>query len=346
VTTQASPKVTVLMPVYNGASYLSEAMRSILSQSFADFEFLVIDDGSTDDSASIVQGFQDPRIRLVHNGSNLGLVASLNKGMALAAGQYLARMDADDISRPTRLAQQVRFMDEHPGVGVCGSWVRFIPKENDYIWKLPGSSQEIRCWLFSGVGVAHPSVMMRRELFVRHGLQYDPSFTHIEDYELWGRAIRFMDFANIQEVLLDYRISPEQVCTRHEALQLATVVSLRAERLRELGIDPSRDEQRLHEAIVNGKSLPDADYLERAERWLVRLETANRAAGLYQADLFAKRLLGIWFSVCLSLSGTGRCSWQRCQASALWAAAGASLWPRARALAAWMTRKKGNAVPS
>lgn len=327
------------MPVYNGERYLREAMESILEQAFTDFEFLIINDGSTDNSVAIIQSYINPRIRLVHNDGNLGLAVSLNKGLELAQGEYIARMDADDVSRPERLKRQVSFMDANPRVGVCGSWVKFFPKANNYVWKLPERSEEIRCWQFHTVGVAHPSVMMRRRLFAEHKLLYDPQYRYAQDYELWGRAIRYMDFANIQKVLLDYRISPEQICAMHGAEQLATVAPLRLQRLRDLGLEPTLVEQELHEMIMNGMAPPDGVLLDRAEQWLLQLGSANRAVGAYPADCFSRRLLDIWFSTCLSLADASACSLRRCLMSPLWSTVNASAWHRVRALGAWVERK-------
>ena len=121
-----NPKVTVLMPVYNGEKYLKEAITSILLQTFDDFEFLIINDGSSDASVDIIQSFRDPRIRLVHNDTNIGLIATLNKGLKLAHGKYVARMDQDDISLPRRLEKQTYFMDNNPDVGVCGTWIKLF----------------------------------------------------------------------------------------------------------------------------------------------------------------------------------------------------------------------------
>ena len=331
------PKVSVLMPVFNSSGYLSEALQSILRQTFADFEFIIINDGSTDDSADIINKFSDPRIRLMHNGTNLGVVESLNRGLVMARGEYVARMDADDLSRPTRLAKQVAFLDNNPRVGVCGSWVRFIP--DNTIWKLPESFDEIKCWQFHSVGVAHPVVMIRRKVFVENGLFYDPRYQHIEDYELWGRALNYMDFANIQEVLLDYRISSEQICSRHGARQLESARSLRAERLKEIGIIPTSAEQELHEAIMNCRLPSDRVYLDQAEQWLLRLESANSAVGKYRKDFFAKRLLAIWFSICANPGSAGICSWKRCRDSLLWSRANTSSWYGIRAFGAWITHK-------
>jgi len=330
------PRVSVLMPVYNGERFLHEAINSILGQTFADYEFLIINDGSVDKSIDIIKSYSDKRIHLVNNESNLGLVASLNKGFGLARGEFIARMDADDVSRPERLAQQVCFMDDNPLVGVCGSWVQYLSKADRSVWKLPKESEEIRCWQFHTVGVAHPSVMLRRRFFCEHALRYDPQYRHIEDYELWGRAIRYMKFANIQKVLLDYRISSGQICALHSAEQHEAIVPLRLQRLRELGIEPTPDLQQLHEMIMNGVLPSGPEQLDQAEQWLIQLESANRETGVYSVQLFSRRLLDIWFSNCVADSS---CTLRRCLMSPLWSTIHHSIWHQTRAFGAWIIRK-------
>ena len=326
------------MPVYNTAPYLAEAIRSILWQTFTDFEFLIIDDGSTDESVAVIRKFNDPRINLLHNETNLGLVASLNRGLTLAKGDYVARMDADDISRPERLRCQVDFMDVNLRVGVCGSWIQLFPASDNTVRKFPKNSEEIQCWQFHAVGVAHPSVMLRRHFFVDNGLFYDPAYRHIEDYELWGRAMLHMEFANIQKVLLNYRIGSEQICAVYAAEQTAAMAPIRLQRLRELGIEPDQSDQELHEIIMNNTLVPEARYLDRAERWLMRLYSANNAGGAYPSDIFSRRLLEIWFSICLIHYDGAVCSWKRCLYSPLWSALNASMWHRVRAFGAWALR--------
>ena len=139
-----NPLVTVLMPVYNGEKYLKEAIESILNQTFKDFEFLIINDGSTDNSVKIIQSFNDLRIRLIHNESNIGLIKTLNKGLKLSNGKYIARMDCDDVSLPKRLSVQINFMEKHPEIGVCGSWVKIIGLEQKFINKYPQKHEEAR----------------------------------------------------------------------------------------------------------------------------------------------------------------------------------------------------------
>ncbi|OGU12915.1 MAG: hypothetical protein A2075_15675 [Geobacteraceae bacterium GWC2_58_44] len=327
------------MSVFNGAKYLPVAIESILGQSFADFEFLIIDDGSTDDSVSLIEGYRDPRIRLVRNERNLGLAASLNLGLEIARGEYVARMDDDDISRPERLACQVGFMDAHPAVGVCGSWVRVFPGFDDYIWKFAASSEDIRCRLFYKVGVAHPAVMLRKKPFAEHSLFYDPAYRAAQDYELWGRAIRQMEFANVQRVLLDYRIGQGEAAARNAARQMESVAPLRLQRLHELGVEPTPEQQQLHETIMNDLLPADEGALAQAEVWLLQLEAANRKSRVYPELLFARHMCYLWFEFCCRSSDAGVCSWERYSRSPLFTRAPYSLLERVRFAGAWLARR-------
>jgi len=326
------------MSVYNGGKHLGAAMESILRQTLGDFEFLIVDDGSTDDSADLVLGYGDPRIRLIRNESNFGLAASLNKGLLLARGEYVARMDADDISRPDRLACQVRFLDSHPGVGVCGSWVRLFPGFGGYVWTFPEGTEDIRCRQFYKVGVAHPAVMLRRKFFTEHRLCYDPAYRVAQDYELWGRALQYMEFANIQKVLLDYRMTPEQGGSRNGTAQRAAVAPLRLQRLLELGVEPTKQQQQLHEEIMNDLLPTDQGSLARAEEWLLRLTAANRESGTYPALLFARHMCYLWFEICCRASDAGACSWRRCRRSGLFEAGGYPVLQQARFALGWLAR--------
>ena len=165
-----SPRVTVLMSVYNGQGFLRQAIQSILNQTFTDFEFLIIEDGSTDATVEIVRSFPDQRIKLCLNGSNIGLISSLNQGLSLATGEYIARMDADDISLSTRLERQVAFMDAHPSVGVCGSWLETFGIPPKSRWCPPADDAQIRCeHLFHSV-IYHPTVILRKDFFAKHNL--------------------------------------------------------------------------------------------------------------------------------------------------------------------------------
>jgi glycosyltransferase involved in cell wall biosynthesis len=217
-----NPRVTVLMPVYNGAQYLHEAMESILQQSFTDFEFLIINDASTDQSANIINSYSDLRIRLVENDRNIGLVHTLNRGIDLAKGEFIARMDCDDISIPERLEKQLVLMEHYSEVGVCGGWIEYF-MGRQLVLQLPLSDEEIKRTLPLYNPMAHPTVMIRTAVIKTQQLYYDPEYRHVEDYELWTRLAAITCFANIPEVLLKYRIHPEQIGQQHSVEQVEVV---------------------------------------------------------------------------------------------------------------------------
>lgn len=224
----AAPVVTVLMPVYNGEKYLAEAIESILMQTFGDFEFLIINDGSTDGTAAILADYQqrDERIQVYHQ-ENEGVVASLNRGLGLARGKYVARMDADDVSMPERLAKQVVFMEAHPDVGVLGTWVQVIDGDGNtsYRIQLPTQHGVLRWSLCFYCPLAHPTVMMRRQVVERAG-GYDSSMVHAEDYDLWRRLSGVTRLANLQDVLLQLRLHEANVSMVHASEQRRNAVRI------------------------------------------------------------------------------------------------------------------------
>jgi len=197
------------MPVYNGVKHLDEAIKSILNQTFKNFEFIIIDDGSTDDSVKIIKSYNDNRIRYFENNENLGQSTTLNKGLNLARGKYIARMDQDDISTPVRFVKQLEFMEDNSNIDVCGSWVELIGKYNDVIY-LETQSEEIKISLLTNQNILHPSVMIRKSTLLNYNLKYNPSYTIANDYDLWVRMIEYCSFANIPETLVKHRIHYNQ----------------------------------------------------------------------------------------------------------------------------------------
>lgn len=203
-----TPLVTVLMPVHNGETYLRSAIESILSQTFSNFEFLIINDGSSDKSVDIIESYKDERIRLIHNESNLGLPATLNKGIDLTQGKYIARMDCDDVSLPNRLKKQVSYMQAHPEIGILGTNCQMIGpqdqpgKHSDY----PTKHGFIRWRLAFGSFLAHPTVMMRTDILRRLGgyRMLDVA----QDYDLWQRAAWETRLACLPQPLLKLRYNP------------------------------------------------------------------------------------------------------------------------------------------
>jgi glycosyltransferase involved in cell wall biosynthesis len=203
-------KISVILPIYNAEKYLSDAINSILNQNYTDFEVLAIDDGSTDASLEILKSFNDPRITIIQNNENLGLIRTLNRGLDLAQGKYIARMDADDISLPTRFEKQVNLLDNNPDIGVCSSWLEFFGDSNEKI-KFPIEHDEIYFRFLLGVQVGHANSMIRRDLIEKLNIRYNPQFPHSEDTNLWVNLMPHTHFANIPEILYRYRKYNEQV---------------------------------------------------------------------------------------------------------------------------------------
>jgi glycosyltransferase involved in cell wall biosynthesis len=200
------PTISVLMPVFNAQKDLRQAIDSILNQSFADFEFLIIDDGSTDDSAYIVRSYLDARIRFLQNPKNLGLVPTLNRGLSEARGKYIARMDADDISEPLRFESQLALLEKTPA-DICGGLFRIIDADGKVTGtvSVPFQTDELIACLANTVPFAHGSVMMRSSFLRDHQLQYGPS-PYAEDHDLWIRIFEYGGrFANVSEMLFQYR---------------------------------------------------------------------------------------------------------------------------------------------
>lgn len=204
--TDMTPLVSVLLPVYNGEAYLAESIQSILDQTFANFELLILNDGSKDRSLEIIQGFKDSRIKVINNPQNLGLIATLNKGLVEARGQFVARMDADDKAFPERFKIQYEYLSGHPEVAVVGTWAQVIDKDGKFIklHRNPLDHYAIMYELMFGNTITHPSIMMRKDVVISVG-GYDKNWQHAEDYDLYSRLVHRHKLANIGQPLLYYR---------------------------------------------------------------------------------------------------------------------------------------------
>ena len=202
-----SPMVSVILPVYNGLPYLEEALDSVLTQSFRDFELIVINDGSSDGSAAIIENLHDLRIRFFQQ-TNKGLATTLNRAISLARGKYIARQDQDDVSLPSRFERQVAFLDANPDVGMVGTsaeiWVG-NERTNRFL-SHPTDDAALKFGLLFDNHFVHSSVMIRQPVFERvGGYSEDSSRQPPEDYELWSRVMKKYKLANLPEVLLAYR---------------------------------------------------------------------------------------------------------------------------------------------
>jgi len=305
------PLVTVLMPVYNGELYLAQAIESILKQTFGDFEFVIINDGSTDGTEQMLEEYRhrDGRIRIHHQG-NRGLGDALNTGLELAQGLYVARMDADDRSQPQRLAKQVAFMDAHPGVSVCGTWVKTTGDAGGDVWRYPTDDGTIRCRLLFESVLAHPSVIMRSGLFTETGLDYRLEYSPCEDYDLWVRASAHCRFSNLPEVLLLRRLHGSQLTQRDLDRLSYNSSRVRLAQLGRLGLQPSPEEVALHQRLSMWEFQATNDFLIHTDTWLRKIQVSNRERSIYPEPEFSRVLGERWFRACRVAANLGWWTWR------------------------------------
>jgi glycosyltransferase involved in cell wall biosynthesis len=205
-------KVTVLMPAYNAANFIAEAINSVLQQSFTSFELLIINDGSTDNTSAVINSFTDSRIRLIEQ-NNQGVSAALNKGLKEATAEYIARFDADDICFPQRLKKQVEFLDANPNHVLVGSGAEYITEEGEYLFNFTNvghNDEDIRKKLYTYCPFIHSSVMYRKRAVLLAG-GYAANAHSFEDYLLWVQLAEHGLFQNLKEQLIKVRLNPSSV---------------------------------------------------------------------------------------------------------------------------------------
>lgn len=225
-----SPLVSIVLPMYNAAKYIKECVDSILAQTYSDFELLIIDDGSTDDSVIIVETYKDPRIRLIRNSHDF--IASLNKGMTESHGKYIARMDADDKMKPHRLARQVEVMERMPEIVLCCSYMQRMGGTDIYNAGIKGRFPHFKSLLLVGNFISHPTTMMRKDYLKTNVLNYRNGYPYAEDYKLWTEiALLGGGLYIVPEPLIDYRVSDSQVSRKHHEEQAASALKIRNELL-------------------------------------------------------------------------------------------------------------------
>lgn len=235
------PKVSVIMPVYNGEKYLKEAIESILNQTATDLELIIIDDGSVDSTSNIINSFNDERIKYFKNEKNSGISFSLNRALDLACGEFIARMDADDISLPSRLETQIKYMQKNSEIEVCGCNVRLIGTD-EKSWPSSESSEALKVDLIFNCCLAHPTVMFRKSVVQSGEARYNSAFDHMEDYELWTRLIKSHKFGCVQDVLFEYRIHPSQTTQNHDEKYIEQMSRIKRRLINDLKLEVSEEQ--------------------------------------------------------------------------------------------------------
>lgn len=286
--------VSVIMGVHEeDGSHLRVALDSICRQTYSNLEFIIIDDAANIDCRDILQEYAQKYdyIKLYRNDVNLGLTKSLNIGLAMAHGEYIARMDADDYSVPERLEKQYEYMEDHPEIDVCGTGVVSFGDRIAFMsWMKPVSNAELQCGLFFSGGLCHPSVMIKRSFLDRYGLKYDESIPKTQDFDLWERCSMHGQLAVMKEVLLFYRIHAKQISIANMEEQDYYADLVRRRRLARIGLAPTEREYKCHMLLAKGcdKSVSPAEV----EQWAAKIVAANKKYSLVDKDALARELNG------------------------------------------------------
>ena len=283
------PKITVLLAVYNGQAYLRECMDSVLNQTYKDFEFLIVDDGSTDATRDIIKSYSDDRIRLIENGRNLSQVTSLNIGLDHAHSEYVARIDADDVMLPHRLKRQLDFLTRRPSIALAGSWGEAIDIKGRMIarGKLPLRRAEIIATVLFGEFISvHSAVMFRREAVLDVG-KYNEAFSFTEDYKLITDLLLHGYYvSNMPEVLIRYRFHEDRISVRNSKPQAARCILAIRRFIENLTEGFSESERNLlFDFLINAGSM-NKKYWENG----LRKEDAKRIIGA--SDLLLNSVSG------------------------------------------------------
>jgi len=294
-------KISVIMPVYNGERYLREAIDSILDQTFSDFEFIIINDCSTDSTEDIIKSYSDDRIKYLKNKKNLGVAETLNRGLDIAEGEYIARMDADDISLPKRFEKQIEFMDKHQEIAVCGCEVKLFNDSIDEKAYTVFGPESMKINLLFASCLAHPSVMMRRGVIEAEHYRYDGSFDKIEDYELWTRIVMKHNIDNVHGVLLNYRIHGSQVTNNYTPEHHKKGNKIRLNYLSRIGTYGAENENEAYFAFCNGK-IENKDQIFDLASMFNRIIEANNKVGFFDKSILEGYLKNLIMSQSVKLT--------------------------------------------
>lgn len=270
------------MPVYNTGRYVGEAIQSILMQKFTDFEFIIINDGSTDNSLSVISSFKDKRIKLINICANSGNYFARNKGYEIARGKYICAMDSDDVSTLNRLEIQFKYMEDHPDVGLSGGGFRILGREEDIFFR-ETEYENIKVMLLRSFCFYHTPLIFRHSFLKKYDLRYNEKYRLAADYDLAVRCAKYFTVTNIPEDLFHYRIHDEQISWKFRSDQMTVIDKLRLEQLNFIGIIPDASEMNLHLSLLNRIPI-EFKQKDNTRNWIDKILSANRMKKYYHPD--------------------------------------------------------------
>jgi len=296
------PLVTVIMAVYNTGPYLKDAIESILNQSYTHIEFIIINSGSTDNSAQVIASYNDKRIRFINKTSNENWLENINQALKEAKGNYIARMDHDDISLKDRLRKQIDFLNLHPEIGMCGTWMRTFGEGSSKVFKYPLTPEECKVHLLFNIPILHPSLVLRKALVEKYGIKYKQEFFPADDMELLAVNSDQIKYANIPEVLFHYRVHEKQASNTmsevHDKLKLKVQLIM----LRKILPDNTSDEIDLFWKISFNHFDYTTEFLKRCETLLKKITGNNKVMKVFDQEALEDKIQQVWFSLCTDLA--------------------------------------------
>lgn len=295
----ATPKVSIIMPVYNAAKYLDETINSILNQTYNDFEFLIIDDGSTDNSLEILYSYNDHRIKILKNEKNIGYVKTLNKLIDISKGEYIARQDNDDLSLPDRIEKQVLFLNKNKDVGVCGTNA-FIFGKKTKMTRMPITDDEIKAYMIINNPMLHPTIMYRKSIFeVLNIGKYNEDLCPAEDYAMWFEISKKTKLANLPEPLLKYRWHENNTSQLKKNIQIEKANQIRKEILDySLSYQISTEESKLFK-IISDTEFANEKNIKSLEETLTKLLEKNKEICYYNNSAITNLFFYFWTKILL-----------------------------------------------
>ncbi len=301
--------ISVLMPVYNAEKYLKQSIESILNQSYSNFEFIIFDDASTDSSLSIIQSYEDPRIKIISSKTNKGYLIHLNHGLSIAQGEYIARMDADDISHSDRFQLQIDFLKRNEDHALVGTNYNYINEEGhpiSYIQKpfLYKDNSDIQIYSLFYNPFLHPSIMLRRKDILELQLKYNPKFYVTEDFHFWTHLLFKKKGANLPQELISYRIHKNQITKTSSKQQQSALKKLIPIILEKKGIPFTENDALLHSYIpLSLHSTLSYSTIKEIEEWLLKIRAHFYKKN--EKETINKIIEQVWFFTCRKGKGEG-----------------------------------------
>lgn len=304
------PLVTVIIPVFNQEQFLGECMRSILGQSYRNLEIIVVDDASTDESGNVVNALQDDRIILTRNKTNIGLAATVNEAIRRSRGEFIARMDADDIAVPNRVEMQVAFMQSHSEVSISGGAMQSFGHSN-FLHRFPMTHEACKAQLLFNVCFGHPTVMFRKSMFDGRDTWYNEELRqYSEEYELWCRLVDRFTFANVPNVLLRYRTFAPGLKSTADEKRVANSRLIRKKFITTQFGEVMQADHDAHDTMANLTEAVNVEELQRWLHWLSRMGAMNSVSQRFQTKALELELDKRRFEICYWNTQLGMNAWR------------------------------------